>query len=232
MGNYSGRFFLAATKGMAIVNTLLMTHFSHLWLFGLMVLGIIALPGMDMAYVLASAMAGGRRLGLAAVLGIVVGGVVHVVMAALGVGLLLRLYPVAFNGMLVLGSIYIVHIGWSVWRGAQALGEVNRLPLRSANQTVWRGTLTCLMNPKAYVFMVAVFPQFVQPAYGSMATQAFAMGLIIAAIQFIVYGAMAWGAGSLQVWLRNHRTGQVLIGRGVGVLLILAAAFTGIHGWR
>ncbi len=209
-----------------------MTQTSHLWLFSLMVLGIIALPGMDMAYVLASTLAGGRKLGLAAVLGIVAGGVAHVVMAALGVGLLLNVYPVAFNALLVFGSIYIAYIGWGLWRGADALGEVNRSQVRSGGQTFWRGAATCLTNPKAYVFMVAVFPQFARPAYGSLATQAVAMGLIIAAIQFTVYGAVAWGAGGLQNWLPHNAKTQATIGRAVGALLILAAAFTGIQGWR
>lgn len=217
---------------MEIMNAILITHTSHLWLFSLMVLGIIALPGMDMAYVLASTLAGGRKLGMAAVMGIVAGGASHVLMAALGVGLLLSIYPVAFNALLVLGSIYIVYIGWCLWRGAGALGEVSKLQVRSEWQTFWRGAATCLMNPKAYVFMVAVFPQFVRPAYGSLTTQAIAMGLIIATIQFMVYGGMAWGTGGLQNWLNHNRTTQVMIGRGVGVLLIFAAALTGVHGWR
>ena len=62
----------------------LILHTQHLWLFSVMVLGIIALPGMDMAYVMASALAGGRRMGFAAVAGIVAGGAVHVAMAMLG----------------------------------------------------------------------------------------------------------------------------------------------------
>ena len=58
------------------------------------------------------------------------------------------------------------------------------------------------------------------------------MGLIIASIQCLVYGAMAWGAGSLQNWLGKNRTNQIRVGRGVGVLLIVAAVFTGVQGWR
>lgn len=209
-----------------------LTHTSHLWLFSLMVLGIIALPGMDMAFVMASAMAGGRQPGFAAVAGIAAGGVVHVVMAALGVGLLLGLYPVAFNLLLLAGSAYIAWIGWSLWRGAAALGEVGRVPRVGVMQTFWRGALSCLMNPKAYVFMVAVFPQFARPEYGPLLTQAIVMGAIIMATQLLVYGSMAWGAGGLQVWLRDNPRSQVLVGRGVGLSLVLAAAWTGWHGWR
>lgn len=209
----------------------LLTQSSHLWLFALMVLGIIALPGMDMAFVLASALAGGRRLGLAAVAGIVAGGVIHVVMAMLGIGLLLTLYPLAFNGLLLLGSLYVAWIGWSLWRGAAALGEVASVPRVSSMQTFARGVLSCLMNPKAYVFMVAIFPQFVRPDYGQLGVQAVLMSLIIAITQVLIYGSFAWGAGSLQTWLRKNPKSQVLIGRGVGLFLMLAAVWTGWQGY-
>ena len=211
---------------------LLLTETSHLWLFALMVLGIIALPGMDMAYVMASSLAGGRKLGLAAVAGIAGGGVLHVVMATLGVGLLLSVYPLAFNALLLAGSLYIGYIGWTLWRGAAALGEGGAVPQLTVAQTVSRGALSCLMNPKAYVFMVAVFPQFVRPEYGPLAVQASVMGLIIALTQFAVYGAMAWGAGGLRLWLRNNPRQQIAIGRGVGLFLIFAALWTGWQGWR
>lgn len=214
------------------MNPLLLTQTSHLWLFSLMVLGIIALPGMDMAYVLASAMTGGRRQGMAAVAGIVTGGVVHVVMAMLGLGLLLQLYPAAFNTLLTAGSLYIAWIGWSLWRAAAALGEVATVPRVTGAQAFWRGVVSCLMNPKAYVFMVAVFPQFVRAEYGSLAAQALAMGLIIALTQISIYGAFAWGAGSVRKWLQRHPQRQIAIGRAVGLLLMLAALWTLWHGWR
>jgi threonine/homoserine/homoserine lactone efflux protein len=214
------------------MDNLLLTHTSHLWLFTLMVLGIIAVPGMDMAYVVASALAGGRKLGLAAVAGIVGGGMVHVVMATLGLGLLLTLYPLAFTVLLLAGSLYIAWIGWSLWRGAAALGEVGTVPRLTVQQTVWRGVLSCLMNPKAYVFMVAVFPQFVRPDYGPLGLQAVLMGLIIASTQILIYGGFAWGAGGIQQCLRRNPATQVAIGRGVGVLLMLAALWTGWNGVR
>lgn len=211
---------------------LLLTDTSHLWLFTLMVLGIIAVPGMDMAYVVASALTGGRKLGLAAVVGIVGGGMLHVAMATLGLGLLLTLYPLAFNLLLLAGSLYIAWIGGCLWRGAAALGEIGSAPRLSIRQTVWRGAMSCLMNPKAYVFMVAVFPQFVRPDYGPLGVQAVWMGLIIASIQILIYGSFAWGAGGIQQWLRRNPVTQVALGRGVGVLLMLAAIWAAWHGAR
>ena len=79
-----------------------------LWLFALLVFGIIAVPGMDMAFVLSSALADGRRGGFAALAGIVTGGFAHVLMGALGVGLLESFgsfYASAFKEVIVFSAI-------------------------------------------------------------------------------------------------------------------------------
>ena len=89
---------------------------SPLWLYFLLVAGIIALPGMDMAFVLASALTGGRRSGLAAVSGLVAGGWIHVAFGALGIGLLLQAAPGALQALLVVGSAYVAWIGWKIGR--------------------------------------------------------------------------------------------------------------------
>jgi hypothetical protein len=69
-----------------------------LWMFAVLVFGIIVLPGMDIAFVLSSALVDGRRAGFAAVAGLVLGGMVHVAMGSIGVGLVLQHAPRAFNG--------------------------------------------------------------------------------------------------------------------------------------
>ena len=68
-----------------------MNHVEQLWLFFALVFGIMVLPGLDMAFVLGSTLAGGRRRGFAALAGVVAGGVCHVVMTALGISVLLEL---------------------------------------------------------------------------------------------------------------------------------------------
>ena len=68
-----------------------MPEAAPLAVFALLVFGIIVLPGMDMAFVAASALLGGRAAGLAAVGGIVAAGAVHVAAGALGLGLLLHI---------------------------------------------------------------------------------------------------------------------------------------------
>ena len=203
----------------------------HLWLFALFVFGIIVLPGMDMAFVLASSLVDGRRAGLAAVAGMVAGGAVHTLMGALGVGLLLRLVPGAFNTVLAAGALYVAWMGVALWRSPATLAQVGEQPSRAPLSTFARALATCLLNPKAYLFMVAVFPQFVRPAQGGVAGQVVAMGAIIVLTQALVYGAVALGAAGLRARLQSSQAAQARIARGVALLLLGTSAWALGTGW-
>lgn len=219
-----------------------LTQTSHLWLFFVLVFGIIALPGMEMAFVLSSTLISGQRAGFAAVSGSVVGGFVHVAMSTLGIGLLLQHMPAAFNALLVAGALYVGWMGVQMWRAASLLtasteGQTD-VPLPAgapAGQTVFstftRALLTCLLNPKAYVFMLAVFPQFFRPQYGSLTVQAIVLALICAATQIAIYGLVVVTAARSGAWLQKSAANQQLIARLVGALLIGTAVWTLVAGW-
>lgn len=208
-----------------------MDHFAHLWLFFLMVLGIIILPGMDMAFVMASSLSGGRRSGLFAVAGVVAGGICHVVAGVLGLGLLLQLVPGVARIMLLAGSAYIAWIGWSLVRSTSVFGALPAVGTPAAWRTFRQAALTCLLNPKAYLFMLAIFPQFLRLEYGALWIQAVALGLIIALTQVGVYGALALAAGEARQWLADQPAAGTIAARAVGLMLILGAAFTAWQGW-
>lgn len=221
----------------------------NLWIFFLLVLGVVLLPGLDMAYILASALGHGRRTGLAAVGGIAAGGVIHVTVGALGLATILAIAPAAFNTLLVVGALYVAWIGWGLARSgvsfsgdslaavAQPAGSSEAGPRAPAGPSqaevaAFRGgALTNLLNPKAYVFMLAVFPQFVS-ATGPLWRQALALGTIITATQLAVYGVIVVAASAVRTWLTTRPAALRLVGRTIGVLLIGAAVFTGLSGWR
>ena len=206
---------------------------AHLWLFFLMVFGIIVLPGMDMAFVLASSLKGGRSAGMLAVGGIIVGGMVHVAASALGIGLLLQVVPGLFNLILLAGAAYIAWIGVSLMRSASLAGA---LPQARSAGTPWatfrQAVLTCLLNPKAYLFMFAVFPQFLRPQQGGVWAQAAVLGIIISLTQAAVYGSVALAASGAASSLEGRPKLQVLVVRAAGAMLVAGAVLTGIEGWR
>lgn len=209
-----------------------MTDTSHLWLFFVLVSGVVLLPGLDMAYVMASALAGGRRAGIAATAGIVAGGVVHVTMGALGIMAVLRLFPVAFNAVLLAGALYIAWIGISLLRSRAVFGELPAQRQRTQAATFRQGMVTSLLNPKAYLFMLAIFPQFLKPQYGVLWLQAVVLWLIIAITQSVVYGGMALAGDRVRAALATRPTAAALLVKLVGAMLLGAAFYTALEGWR
>ena len=209
-----------------------MTHYTHLWLFFVMVLGIIVLPGMDMAFVLSNALVGGRKSGLYAVAGMVAGGICHVVAGVLGLGLVLRWVPGLVNALLLLGAVYIAWIGVSVLRSQSAIGSLPAVGTPPPSIIFRRAMLTCLMNPKAYLFMLAIFPQFLRLEYGAVWVQAVVLGLIIALTQTLVYGFWAVAAGGSRAWLAARPQASIAVGRLVGGVLVLGAVWTAVQGWN
>ena len=207
-----------------------MTPQPQLWLFFLLVFGVILLPGLDMAFVLASALVGGRRAGMMATVGIVAGGVCHVLMTALGVMALLKVMPALFNAMLWAGAAYIAWIGVSLMRSRVGLGEVSEIPSRSQAQTFRQGMLTSLLNPKAYLFMLAIFPQFLAPDAGSLPRQLLVLWLIIAATQAAIYGALAFVGDGVRHWLADRPAANLVLARVVGIVLIATAVYTVTRG--
>ena len=208
-----------------------MTYAENLWLFFTLLFGIIIVPGMDMVFVMANSLTGGRASGLTATAGIMAGGVVHTLYAALGVGFLLHMVPELFNLLLLLGAGYIAWIGISLARSSIAIASVEP----GARLTLWtsfrRGALTSLLNPKAYLFMLAVYPQFLKPQFGALWFQVLIMALMIAATQLAVYGGLALAAGRSRDVIVSSPRATAIIGKTVGVVLIAVAALTAWQGW-
>jgi threonine/homoserine/homoserine lactone efflux protein len=206
-----------------------MTYSANLWLFLTLLFGIIIVPGMDMMFVLANALTGGRRAGLAATAGIMIGGAVHTVFGALGVSLISKMPPQVLAALLYAGAAYMAWIGITLLRSSIVVGGVEEAKARSPWVSFRQGVLTCLLNPKAYVFVLAVYPQFLLPAYGPIWLQALAMGVMTVLMQFAIYGGLAIAAGRSRDFLVSSPRTTELIGRGAGALFIAVAVATALR---
>lgn len=203
-----------------------MSYAENLWLFFLVLFGIIILPGMDMLFVLASALTGGKRTGLSAASGMSAGGIVHSLYGALGVGMLAAWMPSLFLPLLVFGAAYMIWIGIGLMRSAIVVNGDGAQASASVRKAFWRAVLTCLSNPKAYLFMMAIYPQFLKPVYGPIWMQGLVMGAMVAVTQFTVYGALALTADKSRAWLVSSPGATIFIGRAAGFMLIAAALLT------
>ncbi|BDA83729.1 threonine transporter RhtB [Aureimonas sp. SA4125] len=203
-----------------------MDYADNLLLYTVFVFGIIVVPGMDMLFVLSHSLTGGRRSGLSATAGIMLGGAVHTLFGTLGVGLILAWAPALFTAMLYAGAAYMAWIGVTLLRSSITVASVG--PARSRSQAVAfrQGLVTCLLNPKAYLFTMSVFPQFMKPDYGPLWIQALVIGAITVAMQLAVYGSLALAAASSRNLVTTRPAATILVGRAVGGLFILVAFVT------
>ncbi|MCP8882037.1 LysE family translocator [Devosia sp. XJ19-1] len=207
-----------------------MDYTQALWLYTFLVFGIIVVPGMDMFYVLANALTGGRGLAAPALSGIMLGGAVHTLFGALAVGVLAQLPVQLFQVMVLAGALYMAWIGYTLLRSAIVVDHVSGSRIRSGWVAFRQGTITCLLNPKAYLFVLAVFPQFMRPEYGPVWSQALILGVITVLMQGSIYGALALGASRTRDALVDNPAATIWIGRGAGALFMAVALFTAWHG--
>ena len=201
-----------------------------LWIYLVLVFGIIVVPGMDMLFVLANALTGGRRAGLAATGGIMVGGAAHTIFGATAVGVLTQLAPSLLTALVLVGALYMAWIGITLMRTSITVDAVGRSTSRSQWVAFRQGLITCLLNPKAYLFTFAVFPQFIRPEYGPVWSQALVIGTITVLMQLTIYGGLALAAGRSRDFLVSSPQITTWIGRGAGLLFVAVAGLTAWHG--
>lgn len=209
-----------------------MSYTHNLWLYTLLLFGIIIVPGMDMFFAMANGLAGGRARGLAATMGLVAGGVYHTLFGALAVGALLAAAPQLLTGILLASATYMAWIGYTLVRSSitvDSIGTTNAKTLRTA---FTQGFITCVLNPKAYMFVIGVYPTFIQPRFGAIWAQALVMGLLTALVQFVIYGTVAMAAARGRDMLIRNPTTTIWVGRSVGAVFIALAVFTVVQALR
>lgn len=154
-----------------------------LWLYAGAAALLILTPGPDTFMVAATSAADGPRAGILAALGVFVGCLFHILLAAVGISALIATTPWAFDAIKIAGAIYLVWIGLqalrAAWRGHgnEAAGRTPRE--RSSGTALFlRGALTNALNPKVAVFFIAFLPQFIDPSRGHVAFQLIVLGLL------------------------------------------------------
>ena len=122
-------------------------------------------PGPDMLYIAGRTASQGFRNGLAAVMGINAGCLVHTFAAAIGLSAILTTSAEAFFVVKLVGAAYLVYVGISLLLQKQpdgaALDISSTLPSKTTRQAFWQGFLTNVLNPKVALFFLAFLPQFI-----------------------------------------------------------------------
>ena len=182
-----------------------------LWPFFLATLVFAAIPGPGILYAAARTLAGGRRAGLMAALGIHLGGYGYVVATALGLSALLHYVPTLYVVVKLCGAAYLI------WLGICMIGrrlDPSARPdagHRTAGQAFIESVSVELLNPKTALFFVAFLPQFTDPSANlPIAVQFLILGTIVNLAFSAADIVVVMLASSMLNGLRRHRRAQRL----------------------
>ena len=182
-------------------------------------------PGPGIFYVLARSLAGGRREGVQSSMGTFLGGLVHVLGAALGISAVLAASAVAFGIVKYAGAAYLMYLGVRMIRGRN-IGPVAEEVSRPSGSAFLQGIVTEVLNPKTALFFLSFIPQFIRPERGDIFAQFVVLGSISVLLNTSADLVVVFFAGPLGHRLRNsvrfrrrQRTacGMAMIGLGAWV---------------
>jgi len=201
-------------------------------LYGVTNFFISMIPGPNMLLALATGIRCGVGRAAWAGAGMCAALTLLATLSVLGLGAILTASAEAFLVIKWAGVAYLIWLGLAAWRApvddsALALPADRSQPQEPAWRLFRRGFLVSLSNPKALVFMTALFPQFLTPA-APLAPQLVLLVLVMVVIEFAWIMAYAAGGTTLAGrfsgpdaarWL-NRLTGSLLIAAG-GLLALV-----------
>jgi len=195
---------------------------------------LIVVPGPSVLFVVGRALSYGRGIALASVVGNTIGTYLVAVLVALGIGPLLEQSALLFHIIRLAGAAYLIWLGIIALRHARAsslratstTAEQVRPPSR--RRAMRSGIVVGLSNPKAFIILAAILPQFVDRSAGSVPVQMLILATVPVLIGLLTDSGWGLAAGAARTWFtrspqRLVRAGQTggtaMIGLGVSVAL-------------
>jgi threonine/homoserine/homoserine lactone efflux protein len=181
---------------------------------------LVILPGPSVIFVIGRALSIGRVGALLSVAGNAVGMFLQVVGIALGLGTLLEQSVLLFSIVKFAGAGFLVYLGIQAIRHRKRTSRpVDATPV-SRTRSLVEGVVVGVTNPKSIVFFVAVLPQFVDSAVGSLPLQMIELGLVFVTLALVCDSVWALGAGAARDWFGRSPQRLSVLGAGGGVAMI------------
>lgn len=188
---------------------------------------IVLLPGPNSLYVMSIASRWGVAAGYRGACGILLGDLILMTLSATGVASLLKATPLLFLLLKYAGAAYLVWLGvgllraaWRGWRGRVANAHTAHAAPADAARPFRVALFISLMNPKAILFFVSFFIQFVSPAYAHPGLSFLILGGIVQVCSALYLSALIFGGTRLAEAYRCRQRLSATTTGGVGGLFI------------
>jgi threonine/homoserine/homoserine lactone efflux protein len=177
----------------------------NLALFALASILLALTPGPNLLYLVSRTLCQGRRAGIVSLAGTSLGLAFHVFAAALGLSAIFLSIPVLYDALRFAGAGYLLWLAWDAVRpGGRGVFAPRELPRDAPGKLFRMGLLTSVLNPKVAMFYLALFPQFIDAARGSVFLQGLVLGLLQITIGVASDLVFVLAAGAITAWLARR----------------------------
>jgi leucine efflux protein len=200
---------------------------TDIWSYALGAIGIILLPGPNSLFVLSVATARGVKAGYQGALGVFVGDTILLTCTALGAAGLLRNNPALFMVVKYAGAAYLAWLGVNLvrsaiqkWRSKETMvTEVVQAPAHLAHPFK-RALVISLLNPKAILFLLSFFVQFIDPNYETPAVPFLILSGIVMTFSALYLSALIFAGARLAQAFRARKKLSASLSSSVGALFV------------
>ena len=196
-------------------------------LFCLSAIVLSVTPGPDTFYILGRTISQGTKSGIASVLGVSTGVLIHTIAAAIGLSTILATSALVFKIIKLIGAAYLIYLGITMILASNDTHALNRNNLSS--RSLWKiyrqGVITNVLNPKVALFFLSFLPQFIDASHGNV-TSFILLGITYVFTCTIWYLIVAVFSSAMAVtfqkhtlWIRsiNKISGGIFIGLGLNL---------------
>ena len=200
---------------------------TDIWTYVIGAFGIILLPGPNSLFILSVATARGVKAGYQGALGVFLGDVVLLTLTAFGAAGLLHTYPALFVLVKYAGAAYLSWVGlnlvWSAlrqWRSADVPEEMDPVVPAHLTHPFKRALVISVLNPKAILFLLSFFVQFIDPSYPNPAIPFLILSAIVMTFSALYLSVLIFTGASLAQGFRSRKKLSASLSSAVGGLFV------------
>lgn len=203
-----------------------MFEFENFSLFLIASLLLNLAPGNDMLFVFSRTLSHGTKGGIYSAIGVFLGCVFHIVLAAVGLSALIMKFSIAYDIIRYAGAVYLIYLGIKTILSKVSFSETKTEINKTSNRNlILHGVITDVLNPKVALFFLAFIPQFVNPDSHYVWAQFLALGFIfnVQGTLMLVFFVLIIGKTTsffknTAFWRYMEKiTGFILIGLGLNI---------------
>lgn len=186
-------------------------------------------PGPDNIFVLMQSVVHGKKYGLATIIGLMTGCIVHTTFVAVGISTIIKENNTIFLVIKILGAVYLLYLAYKVITGGSEISmSTEKIDKKTPFQLFKIGFIMNVLNPKVTLFFLALFPGFLFSEILSISLQFYILGALFILVSFVVFSLIAILGGTISekiktsknigVWLQWM---QVFVFIGIAVFILI-----------